>query len=762
MLNKQDKNYTSTQETTKSKICDSLKKNDFFEQNWSPKEENQINFGDNANTDCSKPFPFQVSIEEIENMSLSGLEINFDKELLISKENSTSTNRVYHEIPKFLIPYSELYQNQTIQHENLGKTPVSKVNNAFLPANSTCWSNSIEQGYAEVSTDKLFRGKNEGVLTEEDDGILDVLSHTLSKSYFDEELTSHVNTSQEPYKYNFANNIPSSAALSPHNLVTPSIPNGCTQKVPETGFSPGPHVLGIRLFKFSAPNKRQISNFQLSSYDVMSLCSQFGNVIEINTTNEAHYVTYETKTSLDRALNSLQNLQISPEGDFIHAYIHQTSNTAIGGIERSMGFVQNQWSQEFSPVNFPDVKNICNPMNLNESIGFLPKTTTSASSSCRSNSTNNISGASTTTNNTSNSPWNSFNNSITSYERSLWTAWLQDNKNNQSTSNSKNEVGEHPDSSSPQNLKNNVSVDDQVCSEDSKNIPNFGHDTQNNSNKGNLGSNNNKSNAITYSSIVGSNLNRTDVKNTTHFEFNGNNCTGTSSSPDNSIIINSVVQDSSAFKPTRATGKLNEVDSELVEVSFGNDGCSVSLPAVNASTQSPVSTSSSSPSSMSAAASPQNSSMMKKYTARYEIQIPPDDQFQIARRIIGTRGINMKRIFKLTQSKLRLRGKGSGYLEGYNKQEADEPLHLCISSTNSEQYINARKLVERLLLKIYQEYDDFLMSNNENHRALNLQLKYKETTRTKQLTESDSGTSADKIQTSKTNDQDNHSNETVS
>ena len=58
----------------------------------------------------------------------------------------------------------------------------------------------------------------------------------------------------------------------------------------------------------------------------------------------------------------------------------------------------------------------------------------------------------------------------------------------------------------------------------------------------------------------------------------------------------------------------------------------------------------------------------------------------------------MKRIFKLTQSKLRLRGKGSGYLEGYNKQEADEPLHLCISSTNSEQYGNARRLVEKLLL----------------------------------------------------------------
>jgi hypothetical protein len=63
-----------------------------------------------------------------------------------------------------------------------------------------------------------------------------------------------------------------------------------------------------------------------------------------------------------------------------------------------------------------------------------------------------------------------------------------------------------------------------------------------------------------------------------------------------------------------------------------------------------------------------------KFTCRYEIQIDNDKEFQVARKIIGTKGYNMKRIIDACLSeigadpktesdsiKLRLRGKGSGY-----------------------------------------------------------------------------------------------------
>lgn len=54
--------------------------------------------------------------------------------------------------------------------------------------------------------------------------------------------------------------------------------------------------------------------------------------------------------------------------------------------------------------------------------------------------------------------------------------------------------------------------------------------------------------------------------------------------------------------------------------------------------------------------------------------------------------------------KLRLRGKGSGFREGPQKKESDDPLHLCISASNQESIKKACKLVSELLDKIYEEY----------------------------------------------------------
>eukprot|EP01053_Blabericola_migrator_P007147 Blabericola_migrator_1__7146@NODE_361_length_9428_cov_170_189510_g289_i0_p2_GENE_NODE_361_length_9428_cov_170_189510_g289_i0NODE_361_length_9428_cov_170_189510_g289_i0_p2_ORF_typecomplete_len471_score63_73KH_1/PF00013_29/4_5e05_NODE_361_length_9428_cov_170_189510_g289_i076979109 len=117
-------------------------------------------------------------------------------------------------------------------------------------------------------------------------------------------------------------------------------------------------------------------------------------------------------------------------------------------------------------------------------------------------------------------------------------------------------------------------------------------------------------------------------------------------------------------------------------------------------------------------------SRVRKWTSRYEIQIDPHDGFQVTRRIIGTRGAHMKKINASTGAKLRLRGRGSGYLEGSSRQEADDPLHLCISSCDAQKYRMARAMTEKLLQDIYSDYDRWLVENNKP--PARLRIKYKE------------------------------------
>ena len=108
-----------------------------------------------------------------------------------------------------------------------------------------------------------------------------------------------------------------------------------------------------------------------------------------------------------------------------------------------------------------------------------------------------------------------------------------------------------------------------------------------------------------------------------------------------------------------------------------------------------------------------------KFTCKYEILIENDSEFQIARRLIGSKGCNMKKIINECKStgdkegvKLRLRGKGSGYKEGPQNKESDEPLHLCISAKNAEEMKTACILVDELLERIHKDYKEFCEKNN--------------------------------------------------
>jgi hypothetical protein len=105
----------------------------------------------------------------------------------------------------------------------------------------------------------------------------------------------------------------------------------------------------------------------------------------------------------------------------------------------------------------------------------------------------------------------------------------------------------------------------------------------------------------------------------------------------------------------------------------------------------------------------------RKYTCRFEVGIENDKDFQVARRIIGQKGINMKNIVARTDAKLRLRGRGSGYLEGITRQESPEPLHLCVSCTTKRGYTEAARMVTDLFERVYEDYRHFCAMTGALH-----------------------------------------------
>lgn len=109
----------------------------------------------------------------------------------------------------------------------------------------------------------------------------------------------------------------------------------------------------------------------------------------------------------------------------------------------------------------------------------------------------------------------------------------------------------------------------------------------------------------------------------------------------------------------------------------------------------------------------------------------------MARRLIGAKGCNMKRIIEICCKgtsydsqqevvKLRLRGKGSGFKEGPKQEESNEPLHLCISSRYFDKYTVACNHVQELILNVYEEYKRFCEKARKEPK-IELQIKKIET-----------------------------------
>ncbi|OMJ81518.1 hypothetical protein SteCoe_17985 [Stentor coeruleus] len=119
-----------------------------------------------------------------------------------------------------------------------------------------------------------------------------------------------------------------------------------------------------------------------------------------------------------------------------------------------------------------------------------------------------------------------------------------------------------------------------------------------------------------------------------------------------------------------------------------------------------------------------------KYTCRFDIQIDNDKEFQVARRVIGSKGYNMKRIIEKCCKgmnaqahdiiKLRLRGIGSGFKEGPYNTESQDSLHLCVSSKYHNKFDVAVNEIETLLKKVYRDYGEYCIAKGMNDPKLTL------------------------------------------
>ena len=100
-----------------------------------------------------------------------------------------------------------------------------------------------------------------------------------------------------------------------------------------------------------------------------------------------------------------------------------------------------------------------------------------------------------------------------------------------------------------------------------------------------------------------------------------------------------------------------------------------------------------------------------KYVSRYIVQIENEKNFPVTKMIIGNNGKLLRKIlldncinYGDHTTKIRLRGKGSGYKEGPKNEESKDPMELCISSLNMVSYMRCSQAIENLLSQVYYQY----------------------------------------------------------
>jgi len=110
-----------------------------------------------------------------------------------------------------------------------------------------------------------------------------------------------------------------------------------------------------------------------------------------------------------------------------------------------------------------------------------------------------------------------------------------------------------------------------------------------------------------------------------------------------------------------------------------------------------------------------------KCQCQFIIGIEEEPKFRVCRRLLGPQGQHMKDIAQRTEAKLRLRGRGSKFVEGPEQQESTDPLMLCVSAPDTS-YEEAKHLVSSLLEDVYAQYREFQQSEGSQPVDLFLNL----------------------------------------
>lgn len=96
-----------------------------------------------------------------------------------------------------------------------------------------------------------------------------------------------------------------------------------------------------------------------------------------------------------------------------------------------------------------------------------------------------------------------------------------------------------------------------------------------------------------------------------------------------------------------------------------------------------------------------------KLQCQFQVGIEEEPTFRVVRRLLGPAGQHMKDIAQDTGAKLRLRGRGSKFLEGPEQLESTDPLMLCVSVESNAGYVEAVERITALLEGIYADYGEF-------------------------------------------------------
>eukprot|EP00929_Paragymnodinium_shiwhaense_P004034 TRINITY_DN10474_c0_g1_i3.p1 TRINITY_DN10474_c0_g1~~TRINITY_DN10474_c0_g1_i3.p1 ORF type:complete len:405 (+),score=61.55 TRINITY_DN10474_c0_g1_i3:73-1215(+) len=112
----------------------------------------------------------------------------------------------------------------------------------------------------------------------------------------------------------------------------------------------------------------------------------------------------------------------------------------------------------------------------------------------------------------------------------------------------------------------------------------------------------------------------------------------------------------------------------------------------------------------------------KKYQCQFTVGIEEEPNFKVVRKVLGPHGQFVKKIAETTGAKLRLRGKGSGFLEGPSQVESSDPLMLCVSVQDAHGYGAAKRQVSELLEDVYRQYTAYCQAEGMRSPKLRVDL----------------------------------------